>query len=409
MAKTSKRLELCTFKLDTLLHVTKAINEHHSIDDLIIRYNYILKDDLNIGKVVIYKLSGESWENVLVSGYEMTDHNQIDVATDLMQYDEIEFLLDNPNPALKSFDIIIPVYNNEQPLAYVLIGDIDEEKEGVSPTIKHLHFIQTLSNLVLVAMENARLIDENIQQEAVKRELALASKMQNMLIPENQDLPSNEHVVVKAFYSPHFEVGGDYYDVIQLSEQEIGFCMADVSGKGVSAALVMSNFQANLRAQFAEHTALEDLAGILNNKMMLVAKGEKFVTVFLAKYNYVTKELEYINAGHNPPILYELDDNRITFLTKGCVGLGMLDEIPIVKKGKVIIDQRTKLLCYTDGIVEFLDEDEVEEGTKALEHNIANPYSIQSNMQEIIRSNNLEEGSNRVFDDISLLGIEFFC
>ncbi len=407
MAKTSKRLELCTFKLNTLLHVTKAINEHHSIDDLVARYNDILKDDLNIGKVVIYKLSGNIWECILISGYEMTKDTTIDVASDLLQFEDIEFLLDSPNPALRAFDIIIPVYNNEQALAFILIGDIDEETEGISPTIKHLHFIQTLSNLVLVAMENVRLIDQNIQQEAFKRELALASKMQNMLIPENDKLPSNEHVLVKAFYSPHFEVGGDYYDVIRLSDDEIGFCIADVSGKGVSAALVMSNFQAHFRAQFGQNKSLQDLAGILNNQVMLITNGEKFVTVFLAKYNYQTKELEYINAGHNPPILYEVEDNRITFLTKGCVGLGMLDEIPIVKKGKVIIDQRSKLLCYTDGIVEFLDEDGVEEGTKALENDIGNSGSIIENIQEIIRHNKLEEGSNRIFDDISLLGIEF--
>ena len=113
-----------------------------------------------------------------------------------------------------------------------------------------MRFIQTISNILIVAIENIRLYNENLRQVAIKRELELASKMQTMLIPEDENLPSNKHIRFKAFYHPHFEVGGDYYDVISLSEDQVGFCIADVSGKGISAAILMSNFQANLRALF---------------------------------------------------------------------------------------------------------------------------------------------------------------
>jgi len=142
-------------------------------------------------------------------------------------------------------------------------------------------------------------------------------------------LPDTPNIKVKSFYHPHYEIGGDYYDFIQLDEENVGFCIADVSGKGIAAAIVMSNFQANLRAQFNAHVTLPDLIGILNSRLYANARGEKFITLFLAKYNTRTRVLEYINAGHNPPIFYEVNSKELAYLSKGCVGLGMIDEIPM--------------------------------------------------------------------------------
>ena len=86
-------------------------------------------------------------------------------------------------------------------------------------------------------------------------------------------------------------MGGDYYDVIQLSEDEVGFCIADVSGKGISAAILMSNFQANLRALFTQEISLKQLVCKLNNRVLESANGEKFITLFIAKYNYPERNL----------------------------------------------------------------------------------------------------------------------
>ena len=158
---------------------------------------------------------------------------------------------------LEGVDIIVPVYNNNVHIAFVLIGDIEEEGEGMSPVLKHLNFIQTLSSIIIVAVENIRLFNESLRQEALKKELELAARMQKMLIPDNSQMPKNPKIVVNGFYFPHYEVGGDYYDCIRLSETKTGFCIADVSGKGISAAILMSNFQASLRALFTSDIELE--------------------------------------------------------------------------------------------------------------------------------------------------------
>lgn len=401
------RLKLSTFKLNTLLTITKAINDNLSTDELLVRYEKILRKDLNIGKILIYKFD-KIWNLILSSGCSQEIIQHIDVEKDFVDQKEISFITVSPNPILRVFDNIIPVINNNLPIAFVLIGDIDEEKEGVSPTIKHLHFIQTLSNIIIVAIENIRLYRESLKQEALKKELELASKMQSMLIPDRSILPNNNKIMVSPFYHPHFEVGGDYYDFIQLNEDEFGFCIADVSGKGISAALLMSNFQANLRALFTTDISLPDIVKKLNERVMASAKGEKFITLFIAKYSYKTKILDYINAGHNQPIFYDMKDKNLQFLTEGCVGIGMLDEIPVLKSGSLKVENRSKLFCYTDGLVELVDEDGVDFDTKEIEKCISNNDQIDKNISTIIKNQKILEGSAAIFDDISIIGIEFY-
>jgi sigma-B regulation protein RsbU (phosphoserine phosphatase) len=299
------------------------------------------------------------------------------------------------------------VINKGKPVAYVIIGDL-EEGEGVSPIIKHLNFIQTLTNIIVVAIENIRFFKESLRQEAIKKELELASKMQNMLIPSTSILPRNEKIWMTTFYLPHFEVGGDYYDYIPLGKNEFGFCIADVSGKGMSAALLMSNFQANLRALFTPDISLDALIEKLNERVMFSANGEKFITLFVGKFNYKTRELDYINAGHNQPMLYLKKKKELKLLSRGCVGIGMIDEIPLIRKGSETIEEPAKIICYTDGLVELIDEKKISFGTKEIEDCIINNHSIDQNIEAIIKKQGIREGSASIFDDISILGIEFF-
>jgi phosphoserine phosphatase RsbU/P len=400
-----KRLRLSNFKLNSLLAITQAINENLSIEELLSRYEELLKHDMNIGKIVLFKYS-DHWDCILNSGVEKSYTNKINVLSDLFAFREISFVTSTHVPVLDAFDIVIPVFKNNTALAYVLIGDI-EEGEGVSPVIKHLHFVQTLSNIIVVAIENIRLFNESLRQEALKKELELASKMQTMLIPRKETLPRNEKLHLTSFYHPHFDVGGDYYDCIILNKDEVGFCIADVSGKGISAALLMSNFQANLRALFTHEISLPALVERLNERVISSANGEKFITLFIAKFNYRTNELIYINAGHNAPILYKVHAKKLQYLKSGCVGMGMLDEIPSIKPETLIISSHTKLLCYTDGLVELLDEKEVGYGTQIIEERLSNNKSIEENIDAIIKKQRIMEGSTAIFDDITMLGAEF--
>lgn len=401
-----KRLQLTTFKLRSLLNITQAINENLTQKQLLEKYEELLTKDLNIGKVLVFKYA-DSWRCILKSGEVGASYENINVKKDLIPINEISFITSSSNIPLNDFDIVIPVINKGTPMAFVIIGDI-KEGEGVSPTIKHLNFIQTLSNIIIVAIENIRLFKESLKQEALRKELELASKMQNLLIPNLDNLPRNSKIHVTAFYHPHFEVGGDYYDYLELSKDEFGFCISDVSGKGMSAALLMSNFQANLRALFTHEISLAALVEKLNERVMHAADGEKFITLFIGKFNYKTRELEYINAGHNPPILYQKKKKDLLMLNKGCVGIGMLDEIPMIRKGSITIEENTKILCYTDGLIELLDGKGISYATKEIEECLSNNDGIKNNIDNIIIKQGITEDSTSIFDDISILGIEIF-
>jgi phosphoserine phosphatase RsbU/P len=401
-----KRLQISNFKLNSLLEITNAINENLSVDDLLKRYKKILTEELEIGKVIIFKLNESAWDCIINAGFPETLTKSFNPAV-LPSLTEITFISGDPNRFSEDVDIIIPVNHKEKPVAYVLIGDVDEESDGISPIIKHLRFIQTLSNIIIVAIENIRLYDDSLKQVAMKREMELASRMQTMLIPSHSKLPWNGRIHFKAFYHPHYDVGGDYYDVIELSKDEVGFCIADVSGKGISAAILMSNFQANLRALFIQEAELSTLVKLLNERVLSSANGEKFITLFIAKYNFCSKKLEYINAGHNPPLLYDIKTGNLRLLESGCVGMGMLDEIPVINQETLNVTGGTKLLLYTDGLVELIEGDDVGYGYKFIEEEISNSNPIEQNMKEIIVQQKIETGNAAIFDDISILGIEF--
>lgn len=401
---SQNRLKLSTFKLNALLGMAQAISAELKTEELIDRFKRILNDDLGIDRILLYKIEEGKWQLLLNSNCPERVVENINVERDLLPFNEITFVGVSENPILLELDVIIPVIQNNQPVGYVLIGDTNEYEKGVSATIRHLNFVQTLSIIIFVAIENLRLFHKSLEQEAMRKELELASRMQSMLIPSPADMPKFQGVSIGSYYSPHFEVGGDYYDVIALSPNDMGFCIADVSGKGISAALLMSNFQANLRALFSKDISLSALVEKLNERVMATAKGEKFITMFIGRYNNQTRKLEYVNAGHNPPFIFVRNSGKIIQLSSGCVGLGMIDDIPIINQGVLNIDEQSTLLCYTDGLVETIDGDRVVYNTSILEKN----FSRNQNVQQIINTiAQVRESGADVFDDISILGFDF--
>ena len=403
------RLEFCNFKLEILLDFTLAINQNKSTDELMQMYKELLTQSLNIGKVAIFALN-KGWNIILATGIKEQIEKKINVEKDLLHYkdEDIMSLQDSSNKCLQKFDYLLRITHNQKPIAFVLIGDIEEEKSGVSPVIKHMQFIRTLSNIIIVAIENKRLFKENLKQERIHKEMELASEVQKMLVPDLSEFSHNNFVGVRGFYLPHFEIGGDYYDVLNLNNHEIGFCIADVSGKGISAALLMSNFQANLRALFVSSIYLTDIITILNERVLENVKGERFITLFIARYDYKTKILRFINAGHNPPILYNKKNKELSYLNSGCVGMGMLDSIETIEEGQIEITANSKLLCYTDGLIEIKFENEINSTTEAVEECLKNDAPINENIDKLIEKLNINKSNKNIFDDITMLGLDFY-
>jgi sigma-B regulation protein RsbU (phosphoserine phosphatase) len=402
LTRAQKNIKIKDLKLNALLEVTLAINSNVLKSDLFKIYNNVLRK-LEIEKIALYIFEGQ-WDLATCFGIK-AENLSINVEENLIKYEEIEEVSSVTDGVFTEFDLIIPVYHKTKPLAYLLIGDIINEAIQISPIIKHLPFIQTFTNIIAVAIENKNLAKEAIRQERIKKELELASEMQTMLLPD--ELPKDNNLDIAAFYRSHQQVGGDYYDVIWVNKTEIAMCIADVSGKGVSAAILMSNFQANLKAGVKHSLSLSELVQELNQKVISSAKGEKFITMFIATYNVKSRQLTYINCGHNPPVLR--NGKEIIELKDGCPGLGMLDCLPSPKIGIIDVLPSSTLVTYTDGLVEVENNNQIEFGTQKVKSAIEE--STNTSMDELnqyLMDDVTKFKQDQPFiDDIAILSCKF--
>ena len=402
-----QRLDFANFKLKSLLGITLAINANKSARELLDKYQEVLCSGLNIKALAGFIVS-IGWKKVLSVGIDEDYGNKADeISSALSSFTDVTDVSHETTGLFKDFDVIIPVFHKQTQLTYVLIGEDKEKKHELGSVFDHLDIIQTLTNIVAVALENKRLYKKSLEQESLKAELEVASKLQAMLIPNANSIKKNDYIAVSTYYHPHSMVGGDYYDFIQLNDSDFGFCIADVSGKGISAAMLMANFQANLRILFKKNIPLISLVRDLNQNVNNNSQGDRFVTFFVGKYSAKRKSLHYINAGHNPPLLLRKDTSDLVYLTAGCVGLGMLEEIPKITAGTIAISSGDKLLCYTDGLIEAENEQGEMYGTIPLE----GALTIEGNADDVIHylKSDLDTfvGDKALTDDISILGIDF--
>ncbi|MFN5417707.1 MAG: PP2C family protein-serine/threonine phosphatase [Flavobacteriia bacterium] len=346
-----KKISENEFRLNSLLDITNAINSNQSVDHLAKIFEFILKEQIGINKFLLFHRQ-DDWSLLLKVGFK-GKAKDINVEKELKRFKEITIIEASLSPIINEFEVIVPILHKNEPLAFLLLSGLDKIKIDRLSVMRELGFIQTLANIIVVAIENKRMTKLGIIQERIRKELEVASEMQKLLFPS--DLPSNKRMDISAKYVPRHEVGGDYYDFIPLNDDEYIICIADVSGKGISAAMLMANFQATIRTLFSyQRFELRFLIEELNKKVMKSAKGEKFITFFIAHYNIHSRELNYINAGHNAPIL--TNGKKYELLDQGCVGLGMFDEIPFINEGKVVLNNNTTLVLYTDGIIELESE-----------------------------------------------------
>ncbi len=404
--KRKNKLDDCNFKQQTLLDFTMTISTNIHFKDVLQKFEDLLKENLKIDKLVLFT-HNITWKPILVSGVDIKQYKNIDVEKKFL-YKDPEKPFTYINKKTKDLDLVIPVYDNDIPLAFLIVGDNDGQQQKPSPIFKHLKFIQILVHVVVVAIKKNIEYLETIKKEAAFKEMELASKIQNLLIPDLTGVKEKfPDINVDGFYMPDFVVGGDYYDAFYINDEELVFCVADVSGKGISAALLLASFQANLKAIFTSNTNLTDTVELLNEKIFRLALGERFITMFIATYNKNTHKLKYINVAHNPPILYNKKTKRLRYLDKGCIALGVMERIDSIEEEAIQIFDDSKLLCYTDGLVEFIIEGQVYMYDQEIEYYFCTNESSYKSMKTIEEKLELNENNDRIFDDISMLGIDF--
>lgn len=339
-----RQLFLKQLQINRLLDITQAINNNVKAEGLFEMYKSFLSWELGVRKLALFIPDIGTWRCVVSEGIEQIELEHGGINTLLASFgNTLTKLEKNKHPMAKNFDMVIPVFHKEKPIAYAFIGGYD------AADFSKVQLITTITNITAVAIENKRLFKRQIEQERFNHEMTLAGEMQRSLVPDK--LPQNELFEVSSIYKPHFGVGGDYYDCFHYKENRYIFIVADISGKGLAAALLMANFQANLHAILRSAETPEEFVRQLNKAVWRVTKSERYITMFVCDFDTETRRLRYINAGHMPPVL--ITKKETLLLKKGCTILGFFKKLPTLEVGEMIVDDEALLLIFTDGITDI--------------------------------------------------------
>jgi len=232
-----------------------------------------------------------------------------------------------------------------------------------------LALFETLAAQCAIAIENQQLTKKQIKAEALELELKTAREIQQHLLPDK--LPDYNDLDIAAMIIPAREIGGDYYDVIKITEHISLFLIADVSGKGVPAALIVSIIVTCLKSSLhyrKNQFELQELVSTMNQVLIESTTSTKFVTAWFGIYNHLEKSLTSLNAGHNPPFLLRAGSNEFINLEKGGIFLGAMD-LPFTSE-TITLEKDDLIVYFSDGVTEAWNVAEEDYGETRLEKTI---------------------------------------
>ncbi len=273
--------------------------------------------------------------------------------------------IDGEREMLKTLDtqLLLPLAGKDALQGFISLGPKQSE-EPFSGT--DLNLLQSVTTQTALALENSQLTEriasEVAQRERLNRELEIAREVQERLFP--QKLPSISGLDYCGACRPALGVGGDYYDFLLLPGDRLGIAIGDVSGKGIAAALLMASLQASLRGQAVQRASgLAEMIGNVNQLVYDASAENRYATFFYAQYEVTTRLLTYVNAGHNPPIIFRKAKGEweLTRLEEGGAVVGLLRNFPY-SQAAVTMEPGDMLVAFTDGISEAMNPLEEEWG-----------------------------------------------
>ena len=276
--------------------------------------------------------------------------------------------------------LAVPLRTRNEILGVLLLGEpfdsralAQDKRQRVGFSAHERQVLRVCADQFALMIENARLTDRVVEQETLRRDIALASDVQRRLLPDAP--PQIECADFAAVSLPARRIGGDYYDFVELRDREIGIALADVSGKGVAAALIMSVVQASLRIISSEgNVPLPHLVARMNEFVYRSTPASKYATFFYAQLNEQGRQLRYVNAGHNAPYLFragrgstaDAASPEIEQLSVGGTVVGMFPETGY-EEATVELYPGDVLLAFTDGVPEAHNPESEEFGEERLQ------------------------------------------
>ncbi len=309
-------------------------------------------------------------------------------------------LSDEPESERFNFSAVRPLRSHTGNNGYLYVA----RKNNIPFDSEERATFETFSDYVSIAFENSHLLSESIEKERLERELDVAREIQRKLIPS--ELPSRDEFDISALFIPAFEVGGDYYDIYENKKDELQFIIADVSGKGISAAFIM----AEVRGIFASMSTLidspKDLVVQSNKILQRTIDRKHFVTMIYGALDCTSSVLRLVRAGHLPMLRFR--NGAVEEITPGGIGLGLnFGDI----FSNALIEEHIPMLngdiyvLFTDGITEAKNDRMEDYGMDRLKDTILqyNQLSSEELVNKIIRDVTLFTENGTQHDDITLM------
>ena len=357
------------------------------------RYIISLRDGADM-RIVAAKIAGQVPQGELLAGLAK-------ISAPVRVADMVVEGVVDVREALASLGItvIVPIRLQGESRGQILLGEKMSREEF---SRADLEFVSSIGNLAIISLENARLFKEAIEKQKMEDELLIAREIQKGLLPSV--LPDIPGYMLSAANISSKQVGGDYYDVLGMSDGRYIIAIGDVSGKGSPAALLMANLQATIRALVPLNLSLGELTGRVNDLMCENTGGNKFVTFFWGAIEPVHRTLTYVNAGHNYPYLVHADGS-FDRLDLGGMILGVMKTTTPYEEGFAQCRAGDTLVLFTDGVSEAMSTRQEEYGEERLERAIrgAIPGTAQEILDAIHRDVLLHTQGAPQSDDITMM------
>ena len=422
-------LNIAATAIENSLFIDELKKVNRDLDSRINRLNSLfelgkefglLTEEGRISKLLIYSLLGQflvsSYAVIIVEGEKLrvieSTVSKNKLLDSLKQYDlsnlsthlnKIEIEKNYEKISNFNFELIVPMQLRGVTKGLLLLGSRINKLSYTRPDIE---FINSVGSLAIISLENKRLFKEALEKQKMEEELELAKEIQKNLLPKS--MPQLSDFEFDASTISSRQIGGDYYDLIKIDDENYIGAIADVSGKGVPASLLMANLQAFLKSISRLDLSIEQATELINDLVSENTSDGRFITFFWFKLDIESKMFTYVNAGHNPPLL--IRDNKIRYLDKGGILLGVMKTKFHYVSETITLKKNDLIVLFTDGVTEAKNKNDEEFSDEKLEKIL---LSLTHNTAaEVVNKikNSIEVFTNGQpqSDDITLLVMKVF-
>ena len=394
---TNRRLERRVRRLHSVFESSRAFGGLLEGGEIARILGYTLMGEMAVARYALYLREGHGYHAVVNRFREEIP----DEGLARLQEDEGKLLDREEWPRLYELGAraAIPLKSQGETEGVLLIG----ERLQYGIDVEDLEYLGALGALAVASLENARLLEEMIEKRRLEEDLRIAWEIQQQLLPST--LPEIDGYTIAAGTLPARQVGGDCYDVIPIPDGRLLIAIADVSGKGTPASLLMANVQAALRALAPLGLPLNELAARVNDLIHDNTAADKFITAFIALLDPESGRVEYVNAGHNPP--FHISRDAIVPLAEGGLILGVMPTTIPYDVGVCEVKEGEGIIIYTDGVSEAMNGQRDEYGDERLLHLLRKEFGAPADriFAEVREDVQRHVGNAPQSDDITIIAL----